>query len=418
MRRFVSVVVLAALLVAGAPSAARATSHACPDPTKLPPTPFTDLRSATHRSGVVCAAWYGVVNGTSTSHFSPRQAVRRDQMASFLARLLVAADAPLPTRPPQPFADAGATVHGPAIAQVAELGLVEGVADGIYDPAGQVTRGQVAAFLVRLAALLGVEAADAPDPFPDDDGTTHEAAINAAVALRLVRGRDDGTYGSGVRLTREQMASLLGRMIRVLVHRGVMKPRPIPAFASAIAPVPDEMRRRMTGATWHRGCPVPIDRLVLLRATHWDYRAMPRRGYLIVARPVAADVRGVLRRLYRERFQIQRMRPVHLYPGGEEASLLANNTSAFNCRRVTGGSGWSQHSYGTAIDINPRQNPYVRGDTVLPPNAGPWVARTPVRRGMIVGGDSVTSAFSAIGWGWGGDYRSLKDWQHFSASGG
>lgn len=418
MRKLVGLVVLAALLVAGAPSPGHAATTTCPDPTRLPPTPFTDLLSTTHRSGVICSAWYGVANGTSTSRFSPRRPVRRDQMASFLVRLLVAADVPLPSRPPQPFADVGATVHGTAIAQVAGLDLVEGVSDGVYDPAGEVTRGQMAAFLVRLAASLGVAATDPPDAFADDDGTTHEAAIDQAVALRLVRGRDDGTYGPGVRVSREQMASFLARMIRVLIHREVMRPRPIPGYVSAVGPVPGEMRRRMTGTTWRSGCPVPIDRLVLLRVRHWDHGAMPRRGHLIVARSVAGDVRATFRRLYRARFQIQRIRPVHRYPGGEDASMLANNTSAFNCRRVTGGSGWSQHSYGAAIDINPRRNPYVRGDTVLPANAGPWVARTPVRRGMITPGDAVTSAFSAIGWGWGGDYRSLKDWQHFSASGG
>ena len=48
---------------------------------------------------------------------------------------------------------------------------------------------------------------------------------------------------------------------------------------------------------------------------------------------------------------------MHTYEGRELASLNDNNTSAFDCRGVTGGSSWSEHSYGTAIDINPRQNP-------------------------------------------------------------
>ena len=51
--------------------------------------------------------------------------------------------------------------------------------------------------------------------------------------------------------------------------------------------------------------------------------------------------------------------------------MAANNTSAFNCREVSRRPGvWSQHAFGTAIDINPVQNPYIlRNGTVLPPGA-------------------------------------------------
>jgi hypothetical protein len=85
---------------------------------------------------------------------------------------------------------------------------------------------------------------------------------------------------------------------------------------------------------------------------------------------------------------------------------------------VTGGSTWSQHSYGLAIDVNPFQNPYVRGDLVVPERASAYTDRTWIRRGMIFPGDAVSDAFASIGWGWGGDWHSLKDWMHFSQSGG
>lgn len=417
MRHVVGVLLLAALILAGAPGVGHAASHGCPDPTKLPPTPFRDLVSATHRSSVICAAWYDVARGTDHRRYHPLAAVRRDQMATFMARLLVVADVALPTRPAHPFSDVDGGVHGEAIEQVAALGVVEGTAGGRYHPHRRVTRGQMATFLVRLARLLEVEAADAPDVFDDDDDSAHEDDIDAAVSLRLVRGLPDGRFHPGRTVDREQMASLLSRMIRVLVTRGAMKDRPIPAFRQQITAVPPEMRTQMAGASWRRGCPVGIDDLALLRVTHWDYDAHPRRGHLIVRRSVAGDVAAAFRRIYRARFQIKQMLPIHTYPGGEPASLRDNNTSAFNCRAVTGGSGWSQHSYGTAIDINPRQNPYIKGTTVLPPSARPWIDRSPVTRGMIARDGPVVSAFAAIGWSWGGDYRSLKDYQHLSASG-
>lgn len=71
------------------------------------------------------------------------------------------------------------------------------------------------------------------------------------------------------------------------------------------------------------------------------------------------------------RFPIARMREVSAYGGSDTASMAANNTSAFNCRRITNGTRWSNHSYGRAIDINPAQNPYVYRGTVSPPPAAP-----------------------------------------------
>lgn len=409
--------VLTALLLAAAPTGARAATNGCPDPTRLPPTPFEDLVSTAHRSAVICASWYGIVNGTAADSFSPRRAVRRGQMAAMLARLVIAAEVPLPSEPPQPFVDVDDSVHRDAIAQVAALGLVEGRADGRFRPEATLSRGQVATLLVRTAAVFGIEAVDVADAFADDDGSIHETAINEAVALRLVRGLPDSRFEPEAMVLREHAASFLARLIRVLVHRGALKDRPIPTFGAQRTPVPDAMRARMRAVSWRPGCPVTLDELTLVRVTHWDYRATPRRGHLIVARSVAADVIDVFAKLYRARFQIRRMRPVHTYDRGEPASLGDNNTSAFNCRAVTGGTAWSEHSYGTAIDINPRQNPYVKGTTILPRDAGPWVARAPVRRGMIVRGGPVVAAFDAIGWRWGGDYRSLKDYQHFSATG-
>jgi hypothetical protein len=97
--------------------------------------------------------------------------------------------------------------------------------------------------------------------------------------------------------------------------------------------------------------------------------------------------------------------------------MAANNTSAYNCRKVTGGTSWSEHSYGKAIDINPIQNPYVNGSTVLPSAGKSYVSRSTYKKGMIRSGDVVTKSFAAAGWTWGGSYRTLKDYQHFSVSG-
>ncbi len=79
--------------------------------------------------------------------------------------------------------------------------------------------------------------------------------------------------------------------------------------------------------------------------------------------------------------------------------------------------GWSEHAYGTALDLNPVQNPYVTSSTVLPPAGRSYLDRSNDRPGMVVRGDVVVRSFAAQGWEWGGDWSSLKDYQHFSASG-
>ena len=176
----------------------------------------------------------------------------------------------------------------------------------------------------------------------------------------------------------------------------------------------------MTGVSWRPGCPVPLDdlRAVVVRFWGFDGRAHDG-GRLIVHADVAAGVRDAFRRLYEARFPIRRIEPVDAYGASDDRSMAANNTSAFNCRFATGSDRrWSEHAFGRAIDLNPVQNPWVPpGGPILPPAGAEYADRSDVRPGMVVEGDAVTAAFDAIGWGWGGRWSSVKDYQHFSASG-
>ena len=73
--------------------------------------------------------------------------------------------------------------------------------------------------------------------------------------------------------------------------------------------------------------------------------------------------------------------------------------------------------HGTAIDINPVQNPYVAGSQVDPPAGSAYLNRADVRPGMLVRGGVGVNVFRFVGWGWGGDWTSAKDYQHVSLSG-
>ena len=169
------------------------------------------------------------------------------------------------------------------------------------------------------------------------------------------------------------------------------------------------------GSSWRAGCPVGPSQLRRVRVDYWGYDGTVHRGDLIVRSTVADDVARAFGRLYDARFQIQRIHPVTRYGSDDAASMAANNTSAFNCRPVTGGTGWSEHASGTALDINPIQNPYVtRSGTVLPPAGRPYADRTVKVAGTINRNGVVRTAFAEIGWEWGGDWANPKDYQHLT----
>jgi hypothetical protein len=170
-------------------------------------------------------------------------------------------------------------------------------------------------------------------------------------------------------------------------------------------------------ASWRPGCPVGVDSLRAVEISHWGYDGEARQGTVIVASEVADDMVRIMGFLFEAGFPIDRMEPVDVYDGDDDLSMAANNTSAFNCRAVTGGSRWSEHSYGMAIDVNPLVNPYVTGGIVLPPEGAEFADRSLDTQGMIHDGDVVVTAFGDHGWHWGGYWSSPKDYQHFSTSG-
>jgi D-alanyl-D-alanine carboxypeptidase len=190
-------------------------------------------------------------------------------------------------------------------------------------------------------------------------------------------------------------------------------------FHGEVERVGPELRQRMSGVSWHRGCPVGFAQLRLLRVDHWGFDGRAHRGRLVVNRDSARAVLGVMRTLYRLHFPIRHMRLVDAYGADDHRSMDADNTSAFNCRFVAGTGRWSEHAYGHAIDLNPRENPYVTASGHVSPSAGaPYTDRSRRDPGLIHRKGPVVAAFADAGWGWGGDWSWPKDYQHFSAGGG
>ena len=191
-------------------------------------------------------------------------------------------------------------------------------------------------------------------------------------------------------------------------------PAATPPFDASVTPV----RWADIRFSYRAGCPVPPSELRLVRVAHWRFDGRRHVGALVVNRHVTDDVVRVFRRLYAARFPIRRMVPISAYRGSDDASMAADNTSAFNCRlTVGGGRAWSMHAYGLAVDVNPVENPYLLGGRVLPPAGRRYLDRTRARAGMALAGRVLVRAFEAEGWGWGGRWARSPDYQHFSTNG-
>jgi hypothetical protein len=187
-------------------------------------------------------------------------------------------------------------------------------------------------------------------------------------------------------------------------------------YRASIRTVDAATAKTMIGVSWRPGCPVPIADLRRVQLTHWGFDGRRHGGELIVHRDVARDVVAVFHTMYAAHFPIRTMQRVDHYRADDDASMAADNTSAFNCRPITGATkGFSVHSYGKAIDVNTVENPYVKATTVLPPAGRTFTDRTVQRPGMISHGDRIWRAFTEHGFTWGGDWKSLKDYQHFEA---
>ena len=209
-------------------------------------------------------------------------------------------------------------------------------------------------------------------------------------------------------------------------HPAQTSTRPARPVADRVAfrPVVTRVTRADVRHSYAPGCPVAPSQLRNLRIGYWGFDGQAHRGTLVVASWAVATVRRAFRAAFRDGFAIRAIHPVERYYRGSRAgvarsdarSMRADNTSAFNCRHATGSTRWSAHSWGDAVDVNPRENPHVLGGRTYPANGARFADRGVRHLGMLRSGSALTRAMRARGWTWGGTYRA-PDYQHFSRSG-
>ena len=187
-----------------------------------------------------------------------------------------------------------------------------------------------------------------------------------------------------------------------------------PDTVFAYSSLSDEVIETITGGSYKENDKIKIEDLSHLQIAYWGFDEEEHIGEMIINKKVAEDVLEIFKELYDAKFPIDKIRLIDEYDADDELSMLDNNTSAFCYREIAGSNGkLSKHGHGIAIDINPVQNPYVKNDIVLPEIGLDYLDRTNFRKGMIVKEDVCYNAFKQRGWIWGGEWNSLKDYQHF-----
>ena len=184
----------------------------------------------------------------------------------------------------------------------------------------------------------------------------------------------------------------------------------------------EQAHELLTAGEWHRGCPVPRYNLRVLTTRYYGFDHRTHLGQIVVNKTVTAPLAQVFRKLYKMRFPIREMSFEAAYGAHQDwtdltASFECRNASPSPCNGNAKGTNWSMHAYGEAVDLNPRENPYVGCGMTRDKTARSYMRRSYVRPGMAIL-PTYRKTFAKVGWGWGGLWSgSTKDYMHFSTNG-
>jgi hypothetical protein len=203
---------------------------------------------------------------------------------------------------------------------------------------------------------------------------------------------------------------------RHLQARDVLPPPSDGRFHWSAAPISPGLRQRM-GETYKAGCPVALADLRYLTLVFRGFDGRAHTGELVVRATAVPRFVAAFRRLFALGFPLEEMRLPGTKDMTERPTGDGNDTAAFVCRPARGQTRFSAHAYGLAVDVNPFQNPYVKGALVLPELASAYRDRAWKRAGMFLRGSAALHAFTDNGFTWGGAFSRPKDYQHMTLTG-
>lgn len=185
-----------------------------------------------------------------------------------------------------------------------------------------------------------------------------------------------------------------------------------------VSTISEPLQALMVDCSMRPNSPITWGDLRYLQVLHRDSDGNAIVGEMVCNVVISNDLMEIFRALFEAGYPIERMRLIDRYEGDDEASMSDNNTSCFNQRPITAGGRISKHSYGLAIDINPRYNPYNKvkpsGKSVVKPQESvDYLDRGESFPYKIEKGDLCYRLFRQHGFRWGGEWASGKDYQHF-----
>ncbi len=185
---------------------------------------------------------------------------------------------------------------------------------------------------------------------------------------------------------------------------------------------PTERHAVKAAGEWRRGCPVWMSQLRVLSYRYYGFDRETHIGQIVVNEAAAHPLATVFGKLYRMPFPIRDGAFASTYgphpdqSGDVTASFECRDAAASPCSGTSTTHHWSMHAYGEAVDLDPRENPYVGCGMTRDKTALSYMKRSRHRPGMVT--PAVRRVFASIGWGWGGSwFGSTKDYMHFSING-
>lgn len=184
--------------------------------------------------------------------------------------------------------------------------------------------------------------------------------------------------------------------------------------------ISSEIKNRISGKSYKKNPNIQYSDLRYLSMAYYNFNGQVEIGEMIVNKEIAKDVLKIFYQLYKMKYPIEKMKLIDEYEADDTASMEDNNTSCFNYREVAGSEHLSKHAYGCAIDINPRINPYINNKGQLSPKNGKKYkvrdigkCKGKYKKYMIQKNDEIYKLFLRHGFTWGGDWYTMKDYQHF-----
>ena len=293
-----------------------------------------------------------------------------------------------------------------------EAGYIQGYEDNTFKPNNFITREEVASILTSIKKNKD-ENIDKSFLYWDNKEISNwaKSSVEGALENGYMGGYGDITFRPKNNITRAESVVVLNRLLTgnkiELPNNELFKP------IFSYSDVPSSIKNKMLGLSMPSNIHISFDELSYLKLSYYGFDDKYHIGEMVVNKKIAKEVVDIFKELLDHKYPIEKIKLIDDYKADDNLSMADNNSSSFCYRAITNGNSLSKHSLGLAIDINPVQNPYVAKNQVLPSNGSAYLNRNYVRKGMIVKNDVCYNAFAKRGWTWGGNWKSLKDYQHF-----